>query len=1144
MEWGLRTSYRNYIAGPIAHGEITAGDGAVWLDGPGNAKGSFTFPDASGTLDPESATGELAFDGTVYTGGHDYGNGYILELSLTNVRLQVDGDQGTIVVDAEYRPFVGANPNIEPPAVENAEDLKFGTVDLSGSDLVPDDDGVVAVSAAPVTGVREAMEAIGWDQFYSSEMPAIQLDPLSFTATVEPDPEPEEPQEPEEPEPVREPAVEVFADDGVTPLGDAEVTDGTEIVVRGSGFDPEANVSTRPPVPAGLPAGVYVVFGRFADTWRPSEGAGSSARTVIDQRWAMTEATLDQVPGNFQGSIRGQWVELTPEGDFEAALTIGTDEDTDGSYGVYTYAAGGSAPNAAHEFAVPVTVAAGEEEPGPDENYLDWGVRQSFRTYIEGSIAHGSITVTEPATRNEDGTFRFADGSGTFSDATAELAFSGEVLFEGHDMGAGPLLQMSLANPRITVDGAAGRLVADVASKSLASGEVAEYPGVEFAELDFRDAPVTITDGIAAAQDVPATLTEDGVPAFADFYEAGAVLDPVTFSVAVDEAAPAEPAVTLSKTTDLDPYADVVAVRGEDFDSSALSDGLLVGIGPLTDNGSVPDLDPVETITPDDGSFEVNLLTEGVEPGAVLAVYTAPVDASAGEIYVTHTEISYAEARTPHLDVSPSGDLEPGQEVEITGTGFAPNRRISIAITANTATHETYGWPTGWLAHAVVQADGDGNLNRTLTVSGTTTGSGEDCTEVQCYVASFSSAQASDASPVDYRADRSQDAFVEVGFATDGDDPDPDPQPGNPGLAITPESVKRGEHVDFVGTGLVPGEEASVVVTADPDSASDGSLNWGVRESFRTYIEGNIAHGSIDVSPPASRNDDGTFRFADGHGTVTRAEARLSFAGEVHFEGHDYGDGALLQMTLSAPAVIVDGDTGVLVADVTSKSLDGGDVVEYPDVEFAELDFSAAPLTVEDGVVSATAVPATLTEDGVPAFADFYDAGQALDPVSFEAALGGDVRVELGPETVGEDGGVELTWTVPGDFPLGAATAVLTAGDVELTGEFTVELADDPGNGGDDTGSDENGTDEGTDSGDDGTDAGADGGADSGADLGGDDGSDSGADGSSDDSAADDGKDGALPDTGAGSGLLLAVVLALAAGGAGVTLLARRRMTA
>lgn len=1625
LEWGLRTSYRNYITSPIAHGQIVASDGAVWLDGPGRGKGPFTFAGGTGTLDPDAGTGEVSFGGSVYTAGHDYGSGPILELTLSDPRLRIAGDSAELVVDAAYRPFVGASPDVEPPPVETADDLVFGTVDLSGADLTPDADGVVTVENAPVVGDPDAMTAVGWDLFYSAEMPAVALDPVSFSVTVAE-------------QPTWEPALQVFAADGEAPLPDT-VSPGEEIVVRGSGFDPAANPATgRPPIPTGVPAGVYVVFGKFADVWRPSAGAPSSARTVIDQRWALPESSLEQVPEQYQEAIRAQWVELRADGTFEARLTVGEDTDAAGAYGVYTYAAGGAAANPAHELAVPVSVAAdgdpttisdatfewginnvsqtgspaggcgffvagiadGTEEsyatsdgdvhlfkrladgratavtaqnrctplidnfinqrvmftggdgttdpatgattiawtgaftiysygglvpwyvkdpvltvdaeghgtitaevggfsssmenpdvkvpldpepgvtileladvqvgdtvtgtpvyagvdyvplvdaqdpasgrqvasaipdsvkaadpawgswptplvdfhyrtgltsywhssgtatdqhkpplpvvidldgglpdfvevdpvtittqpasvdvvlggsatfavtadsadaltyqwqrrepgttdipanwhdvdgattatltvsgvteadhralyrvkvsgattsvtsavarlavgaavapawrsepadvttyagyradftvsaigfpaptyrwqtssdggqtwsdhgtatkagqlrlsavtaaqdallvravasngagedivsatgtltvlatptapaltlpagveydltqdvnipalgggfpvppapvtlavvdasvwaqrgadfdvravseawieasvfsftdgflqaglyvpagtldpegdyvfvttsvtagdrtrdaavplplagsgPQPSDGFLDWGLKASFRQYVEGPIAHGGIEVRDPATTNDDGTYRFGEGAGTGDAAAAEVAFTGEVYFWGHDAGSGPQLELTLSEPRVEVAGQTGTLVADVASRSLSSGEVVTYDDVAVAQLDFAAAPVTVTDGVISAQDVPATLTADGVPAFADFYPEGTALDPVSFEAPIEDG-PQEPSpvVTVSEVTDLDPYADLITVTGSGFDPEDLADGLRVGVGARTSDGSVPELNPVVTVTPGsgalsaafalvrgsllaaDGAFEVQLVTGTVEPGTELAVHTAPVEADADAAYTTQTGISFAAARTPALTVTPTTDLEVGQTVEITGSGFAPNRPISIAITANDEQDPTYGWPTGWLGHEVVRAGADGTVHRTLTLSGTVTGAdgaGADCAQVPCFVAAFSSAQEGDATPVDYRADRSQDVFVPITFA--GGDPAPEPT-----LTITPSTVPQGESLAFAGSGLEPGGTASVVVDAEPPGPGPdpvGALDWGVKASFRAYVEGPIANGSIEVADPASRNADGTVRFGAGDGSGDETALQAGFGGTVTFAGHE----GALRLEISDPRVDIDGAAGTLIADVRSKSLESGELEEYDDVALADLDLSAAPVQVADGVATATAVPATLTEAGAPAFAGFYEAGEALDPVTFSVPLTtGEAEpqsaaassVEVGSATVAADGTVALTWTVPADFATGAHTATVTAGEATATASFEVEAA-------------------------------------------------------------------------------------------------------
>src|SRR5699024_1828730 len=121
-------------------------------------------------------------------------------------------------------------------------------------------------------------------------------------------------------------------------------------------------------------------------------------------------------------------------------------------------------------------------------------------------------------------------------------------------------------------------------------------------------------------------------------------------------------------------------------------------------------------------------------------------------------EITEPEEPTePELTVTPTEDLAIDTVVTVDGTGYAPNRAISVAFTANQQQHEEFGWPMGWLNHEVVTTDEDGSFSREITVSGWVTGTGADCSEVDCYLATFNSAQASDVGEVDRRAERDQD---------------------------------------------------------------------------------------------------------------------------------------------------------------------------------------------------------------------------------------------------------------------------------------------------------------------------------------------------------------------------------------------------
>ena len=155
------------------------------------------------------------------------------------------------------------------------------------------------------------------------------------------------------------PSLEVFLADGTTPVAGQTVYFGDTLVVRGSNYDPLANerpVGGRPPIPEGVPGGTYVVFGHFGADWEPSTGAASSLRKVGSQKWAISQASFDLVPTMYQSAMTAQRALLNPDGSFETTLTVTEPSSlvTGGSYGVYTYAAGG-ATNAVQELAVMLT---------------------------------------------------------------------------------------------------------------------------------------------------------------------------------------------------------------------------------------------------------------------------------------------------------------------------------------------------------------------------------------------------------------------------------------------------------------------------------------------------------------------------------------------------------------------------------------------------------------------------------------------------------------------------------------------------------------------------------------------------------------------------------------------------------------------
>jgi LPXTG-motif cell wall-anchored protein len=170
-------------------------------------------------------------------------------------------------------------------------------------------------------------------------------------------------------------------------------------------------------------------------------------------------------------------------------------------------------------------------------------------------------------------------------------------------------------------------------------------------------------------------------------------------------------------------------------------------------------------------------------------------------------------------------------------------------------------------------------------------------------------------------------------------------------------------------------------VPSEPAEPGAGTLDWGVKASFRNYVLHGPAAGAIDAGPPATENADGTYRFPAGSPVSFGGpdDVVAQFVGAVRFTGHH----GALDLSLSEPRVEIDAGGGTLVVDASSKDMDTGVVTELDDIVIADLDVDVAPPTAVGHVVTFADVPATLTEEGAEAFGGFYVAGDPLDPVTF-----------------------------------------------------------------------------------------------------------------------------------------------------------------
>ncbi|SDD07062.1 HtaA domain-containing protein [Glycomyces harbinensis] len=224
-----------------------------------------------------------------------------------------------------------------------------------------------------------------------------------------------------------------------------------------------------------------------------------------------------------------------------------------------------------------------------------------------------------------------------------------------------------------------------------------------------------------------------------------------------------------------------------------------------------------------------------------------------------------------------------------------------------------------------------------------------------------------------------------------------------------------------LGAGAVTGLAALPAQAQDATEYPivDGSIDWGVKESFRSYVTGPIAGGAIAVEDGAVQNTDGTFTFGGvtGVNDLPGQEIDAQSTGGVHFTGH-HGQ---LDMLIENVRTVTDtiSYTGALYADVTSSG------VFFDDVHFGDIDASGS-WTWIDGYTTLTDAPVTLTADGAEAFAGFYEAGQALDPVTVAVEIDTDPGEEPSSEDPSSD-------DPGGEDPSGTPATVyeVTGGDAD-----------------------------------------------------------------------------------------------------------------
>ncbi|MFJ7265668.1 HtaA domain-containing protein [Streptomyces sp. NPDC099050] len=225
-------------------------------------------------------------------------------------------------------------------------------------------------------------------------------------------------------------------------------------------------------------------------------------------------------------------------------------------------------------------------------------------------------------------------------------------------------------------------------------------------------------------------------------------------------------------------------------------------------------------------------------------------------------------------------------------------------------------------------------------------------------------------------------------------------------------------------TPSAPSASTSSPAAGGPQKILGGKLTWGVKESFRKYVQ--RAGGTVTPAGGAVANGD-SFAFGGGKGTLETKARKLNatFAGNLRFQYAGHG----IDMTFGNVRVNAQGDKGTLVLDVKTAA---GVKANIP---FATLDLSKADYKTKNGVLTLNGVRTALTAEGSAAFANsttgsMYPVGTRADDVNLTVSVDKDAVLPPAGTGTGTPAGTG-TGTPAGTgtgTPAGTGTGTGTAG--------------------------------------------------------------------------------------------------------------------
>ena len=688
-------------------------------------------------------------------------------------------------------------------------------------------------------------------------------------------------------------------------------------------------------------------------------------------------------------------------------------------------------------------ISAGEVAAASEQSLQDvtvnWGLKKSFRSYINGAFSQGSQELTG-VTTNEDGSYHFTSAEGTVANGEYSVTFTGSSI---HYTAHHGLLEVIISDLSVTIKDGVGTVRANVQSRpyngNTTPNDLVETKNMTIGTFNASGLKVegnTITlPSVDEENGTRVKLSEEATGAFAGFYKAGQELDALGFSATiVTKEAPApspEPSTEPSAKPTAAPTAEPSSAPTSEAPKPAdPKPAEPTSAAPSAAPTSAAPSSPAATTEPKrEEKVTGNVVESGTLSWDIRESFLKYLTGFAhGSVNVEGMEktaaggFKYTQASGVYNPETKTGQINFAGTAEFTGHNgqlkstiknmrlVVVNGKGTLVADVDALTRDGKSVSKTGLAIAEVDLSGasvkDGVFSaQNAAVALTAEGSdvlfagqyrGADNTMAPLSFSVKLSEQTAE-NTVEVPRVSENKSSDNKGSENGSSDNSSSNSSGNSGAngsgsggsAGTSGSVSNGGSSSNGSVSNNPAQPVCVPVTrtreVQEQGASDGTiksanLGWGVRDSFRNYVRGGIANGSWELNGTSYSSD--AFNWSNGTGTFKGGKGSISFSGSVRFTGHH----GILDTTIANPRLEINGNSGTLYATMNSND-PSGKATNYGEVALLKVDLSG--LQSSSDAVSVNGAATTLTAEGAKAFAGFYDAGKDMAPLSFSAAING-----------------------------------------------------------------------------------------------------------------------------------------------------------